>query len=344
MSDSGGPSAGRVILWLVALAWLGWFLWATSWVVGLVLVSLLVVYLLAPVVDYVCRTRFPRALVVPLVYLAFLALPTLLIYLIVPVVVDQVKELANYLPDALEVIIPWLEDIGGHLYVYEPRFLDSIYNLIDEIPQLATEAVRQVGEAIRVILARLFDTLIVLVLVFYLLRDFPRIKKELQSYIPQRYREDALHLTEVMDEKVGDFIRGTLIRCTAVGVLTGVGLYILGMPFNVILGILAGVLNVLPYIGPYLAGVPAVLLSLAQPFPYPLLVIVLYVGVQMVDGVVITPLFLGRAVNLHPLTVILGLMVGGTLYGVLGLILATPVVAILKVTILYYRQKGSIGD
>ena len=337
-----GPSAGRVIIWLVVLLVLLWFIRAISWVLGLVVVSLLIVYLLSPVVEALCRTKIPRCVIVPLVYLGFLAVPGVVVYLIIPVVVDQIKELANYLPDALDVLIPWLEETTQHIYVYEPRFVDNLYAMIDDMPQWVVEALGQVGRALNVVLMRVFEALIVLVLVYYLLRDFPGIKKEMETYIPRRYHDAYVHLLGVMDEKVGDFIRGTLVRCTAVGILTGVGLYVLGMPFNVILGILAGLLNILPYIGPYLAGIPAVLLSLAQPFPYPLLVVILYVGVQMVDGVVITPLFLGRAVNLHPLTVILALLIGGRLYGILGLILATPVVAVLKVLILYYRERGDI--
>ena len=337
-----GPSAGRVIIWLVVLLVLLWFIRAISWVLGLVVVSLLIVYLLSPVVEALCRTKVPRCVIVPLVYLGFLAVPGVVVYLIIPVVVDQIKELANYLPDALDVLIPWLEETTQHIYVYEPRFVDNLYAMIDDMPQWVVEALGQVGRALNVVLMRVFEALIVLVLVYYLLRDFPGIKKEMETYIPRRYHDAYVHLLGVMDEKVGDFIRGTLVRCTAVGILTGVGLYVLGMPFNVILGILAGLLNIVPYIGPYLAGIPAVLLSLAQPFPYPLLVLILYVGVQMVDGVVITPLFLGRAVNLHPLTVILALLIGGRLYGILGLILATPVVAVLKVLILYYRERGDI--
>ncbi len=337
-----GPSAGRVIIWLVVLLVLLWFIRAISWVLGLVVVSLLIVYLLSPVVEALCRAKVPRCVVVPLVYLGFLAVPGVVVYLIIPVVVDQIKELANYLPDALDVLIPWLEETTQHIYVYEPRFVDNLYAMIDDMPQWVVEALGQVGRALNVVLMRVFEALIVLVLVYYLLRDFPGVKKEMETYIPRRYHDAYVHLLGVMDEKVGDFIRGTLVRCTAVGILTGVGLYVLGMPFNVILGILAGLLNIVPYIGPYLAGIPAVLLSLAQPFPYPLLVLILYVGVQMVDGVVITPLFLGRAVNLHPLTVILALLIGGRLYGILGLILATPVVAVLKVLILYYRERGDI--
>lgn len=337
-----GPSAGRVIIWLVVLLVLLWFIRAISWVLGLVVVSLLIVYLLSPVVEALCRTKVPRCVIVPLVYLGFLAVPGVVVYLIIPVVVDQIKELANYLPDALDVLIPWLEETTQHIYVYEPRFVDNLYAMIDDMPQWVVEALGQVGRALNVVLMRVFEALIVLVLVYYLLRDFPGVKKEMETYIPRRYHDAYVHLLGVMDEKVGDFIRGTLVRCTVVGILTGVGLYVLGMPFNVILGILAGLLNIVPYIGPYLAGIPAVLLSLAQPFPYPLLVVILYVGVQMVDGVVITPLFLGRAVNLHPLTVILALLIGGRLYGILGLILATPVVAVLKVLILYYRERGDI--
>lgn len=340
MATQDNPALVRVLIWLIVLAALVWFLRQTSWVIGLVVVSLLIVYCLAPLVNCLVKARMPRGLAVLLVYLAFLALPVLIGYAVFPMVVTQLTDLARAVPDVIEAVEPWVVELGRH--VNNPRLVDSLYAMMDDLPDLLRQTVSQLTRTLNALVSRVVETFIVLMTVFYLLRDLPTIKKEIENFLPQRWRQDFLHLMEVVDVKVGDYIRGNLVRCVVVGVLTGTGLWLLDMPFFLVLALFAGIMNVLPYIGPYVAGIPAVLLALAQPFPYPLLVVLLYVAVQLLDGTIITPIFLGRAVNLHPLTIILALVTGARLAGILGLLVATPVVAVLKVVIHYYRQRGVI--
>ncbi len=341
MNGKEGPSLARVVVGLVLLAAAVWFLRQISWIVGLVVASLLIVYCLVPLVDILLKMKLPRWLAVLLVYLGFLAAPVLLGYIAFPIIVSQLAEMARFFPEVVAALEPWVETLSH--YVRDARFLDSLYALLDDLPDLLRQSLNQLTRTLTALVSRVVEVLIVLMVVFYLLRDFPSIKKELENLLPVRYQGDFLHLVGVVDAKVGDYIRGNVVRCVVVGVLVGVGLWLLDMPFHLILALLAGVLNIIPYIGPYIAGVPAVLFALLQPFPYPLLVIVLYVGVQLLDGVVITPIFLGRAVNLHPLSIILALLVGARLGGILGLLVATPVLAILKVVVYYYRQRNVLS-
>ncbi len=341
MNGKEGPSLARIVVGLVVFAAAVWFLRQISWIVGLVVVSLLIVYCLVPLVDILLKMKLPRWLAVLLVYLGFLAAPVLLGYIAFPIIVSQLTEMARFFPEVVAALEPWVETLSH--YVRDARFLDSLYALLDDLPDLLRQSLNQLTRTLTALVSRVVEVLIVLMVVFYLLRDFPAIKKELENLLPVRYQGDFLHLVGVVDAKVGDYIRGNVVRCVVVGVLVGIGLWLLDMPFHLILALLAGVLNIIPYIGPYIAGVPAVLFALLQPFPYPLLVIVLYVGVQLLDGVVITPIFLGRAVNLHPLSIILALLVGARLGGVLGLLVATPVLAVLKVVVYYYRQRNVLS-
>ncbi len=342
MTAQDSPSAVlvRIVVWLIILGVVAVVLRATSWVIGLVVVSLLFVYCLAPLVDLMVKARTPRGVAVIVVYMAFLALPVVLSIAVFPIIVNQMTDLARSFPDVIEVITPWVDQMSR--YVNDPRFLDSLYSMMEDLPEIIRQSATQISRTFTVLVSRVMETFIVLLVVFYLLRDLPTIKKEIENFLPHKYRKDFLHLVEVIDTKVGDYIRGNLVRCLFVGILTGVGLYFLGMPFYLVLALFAAIMNILPYIGPYLAGIPAVLISLAHPFPYPLLVAMLYVAVQLLDGAIVTPIFLGRAVNLHPLTIIIALLIGGKLLGILGLVVAVPAAAILKVIIHYYRQRGLI--
>jgi predicted PurR-regulated permease PerM len=123
---------------------------------------------------------------------------------------------------------------------------------------------------------------------------------------------------------VGSFIRGSIVRCTIVGIVTGVVLAIIGMPYALLLGIIAGLFNFILYIGPYIAAVPAVLLSFSPLTPSPLIIIIVYVIIQVLDGMLLAPFVLGRIVRLKPITVIVSILAGGQLAGLLGMVLAVP--------------------
>jgi len=126
--------------------------------------------------------------------------------------------------------------------------------------------------------------------------------------------------------------------------MTGLTLFFMGMPFTFLLGILAGVFNIILYIGPYIAAIPALLLSFSPATPTPLSVIIVYVVVQVLDGTVISPILLGRAVKLKPITIIIALLAGAQLAGFLGMILAIPLAGTIKSVFLYWKEKKARGE
>ena len=136
-------------------------------------------------------------------------------------------------------------------------------------------------------------------------------------------------------------MRGHLVRCTLVGIASWLGLSIMGMPFALMLGVLVGVSNLIPYIGPYLAAVPAIAIALSKSLALTIMVIILYAVIEIIDSFVLTPMLLGKAVDLHPFSVIVAILVGGRLFGFLGIILAIPITATVKVLFnYYYLQKN----
>lgn len=173
-------------------------------------------------------------------------------------------------------------------------------------------------------------------LVFYLVQDLEKVKQNLTLLFPQIYKENIVHLLSTIDAKVGAYIRGTLMKCLFVGLLTWLGLTLLGMPFALMLGILAGTLNIILYIGPVVAAIPALLISIMPTTPNIFLVLLIYILVQILDAFVFTPVFLGKATDLSPLTVIIIVLIGGQLMGLLGIILAIPITATLKVLLVHY--------
>ena len=173
-------------------------------------------------------------------------------------------------------------------------------------------------------------------MILFLLFDISGVKETLISLFPLRYREKAAHVVSVVDDKVGAYLRGNLIRCSLVGLATGLGLLIIGMPFVIILSITAGLLNIIYTIGPILAAIPAILISFTPSTPHVAFIIALYVVVQSIDLFLLAPYFTSKAVDLRPITIVFAILCGVRLMGWLGIILAIPFTAILKVLLNHY--------
>jgi predicted PurR-regulated permease PerM len=315
-----------------------WFFNKMVWVLSLIVISLLIVYSITPFVRFLVRHKVPHFPAVVIVYLCFLLSIMLFLYLVLPTVIIELRGLIRFLGSDFNLILsPYLNELGDLVIAY--NLAESIEAFFLELPAYLQQALEQAISFTRMIFNSLVDLLIIFFLVFYLLRDLERLKVGVVRYFPAHTRVEVTRIIDIVDTKVGSYLRGNFIRCGIVGLLTGLGLWFMGMPFAFMLGVAAGVLNILVYIGPYLAGIPAVLISLSATTPSPLLIIVFYVFVQALDAFVITPPLLGKAVDLNPFTVIVAILVGGTLLGLLGVVIAIPTAAALKVIIQYYYLK-----
>lgn len=265
-----------------------------------------------------------------------------MLYLIIPTITIELRDLIKYLSsDYNLVVVPFFNNLGDLVIAY--NLLESIQQFFQELPSYLQQILEQTISFSVVIFNRLIDIVIVLFLVFYLLRDLEQIKVSVIRLFPKNLRGEVTKVIEIIDLKVGAYLRGNFLRCGVVGVLTGLGLLFTGMPFAFMLGVLAGFLNIIVYIGPYLAAIPAVLLSLSANTPNPFIIIILYVIIQGIDAFILTPYLLGKAVDLRPFTVIIAILIGATMLGLLGIIISIPIAATLKVMIQHYylKEKGS---
>ena len=321
--------AFRLILLLFLAIGAIWLLYSIAWIIGLLLVSVLIVYILYPLLLYLkSKFRLSHGLATTLVFIVFLLFCILLISLLIPVVYNEAAELADNFPHYLarfQDYLEWFSQQTIKLDVEEEvrnYFLNLSENLHQAFEYLAEASLSLIGGAI--------DFFIVLFLVFYILYDFHSIRKQLIELVPLARRPFAEELVSIIDLNVGSFIRGSLLRCLIVGIVTGTVLYIAGMPYAMLLGLLAGLFNFILYIGPYIAAVPAVLLSFSPLTPSPIVVILIYIVIQTLDGILLAPIVLGRIVKLKPITVIVAILAGGKLAGLLGMVLAVPVAGIIK--------------
>ena len=298
----------------------------------LILASALV-FLLNPVVTRLQRRGIPRVAGTGLAYLGLLALVCLLALLVVPLAGDQGEQLADDWPAIRAKAERWIdaraEESTGTFWEFTRQELEDAFSNDNRSFRDQLDRLVQVGEQV-------FHILLVLVLTpiiaFYLLVDLPSIRRAAESLIPSGARDEVLHVSHRLNRTIGGFFRGQLMIALIVGVLCSVGLAVIGLKFWFLVGMIAGFFNIVPLIGPWVGGIPGVLIALTTGSPLQALgVVIVMVVVQQVDNHFITPQVMHRAVQLHPAAVILALLAGGSLGGFLGLLFAVPVAAVLKI-------------
>ncbi len=331
----------KLALTFFAVAILIWILVKVAPIITIFVIAVFIVYCINPLVNYLISKRIkPLFAAIIASLIIFIAL-VVFFYLLIPGLLRELRELALFMTTDL------IEDLAG--LVEQAEELDQRFNLqladsftayVDQFKREAPGHVQQLlkglTSASMALISRAWIVLALAFLAFYLVQDLEKAKTNLTLLFPRIYQQEIMKILGIIDQKVGAYIRGTLMKSLFVGTLTGLGLSLLGLPFALMLGLLAGVLNIILYVGPVLAAVPALLLSIPPGTPNFFLVLALYIFVQTLDAFVFTPVFLGKAVDLSPLTVVVVVLIGGQLLGVLGIILSIPATAILKVLLFHY--------
>ncbi len=319
----------RLITLLLVLSGAVLLAYSITWLIGLLLISTLIVYILYPLLTYL-KTKFKikHGFATVLVFLTFILFCVFIVSLLIPVIYFEATSLIESFPQHLARFQDYMSWLSQQIILFEME--DELRTYLMGITDNLYQGLEYVAEASFQLIIGAVDFFLILFLVFYLLYDFHLIREQLIAVIPVKNRPLIKELIGIVDTNLGIFIRGSLIRCLAVGVLTSIVLLIIGMPYAVLLGLIAAVFNFILYIGPYIAAVPALLLSFSPLTPSPLLILLVYVGIQIVDGMFLSPVVLGKIIKLRPITIIVAILAGGSLAGILGMIFAVPVAGMLK--------------
>lgn len=323
---------GLAALGLLTLAWV---LSYSDMVLTPLILSLVLSILLNPLVVAIERRGLGRTPAVILVLASlFLALAALLAVL-APVITRELRPLSalaqNETPATLlekfKVLlrenVPWLKNPG----------------IIAQVQKLAENFINSLFQRSVSLLPGLVPVAIALVLIpfmtFFLLKDGRRIKKSFIAMLPNRYFEMAVGLLHKIDRQVGNYIRGQLLVSLCVGVLAAAALAILRVPYFLLIGVVAGLANMIPYFGPIVGGIPAVILNVVAKgrLGAALPVIAAFLMIRLIDDTLLSPNILGHSLHIHPLLVILVIFIGGEMFGVMGLLLCIPVTGVIKVII-----------
>ena len=295
-------------------------------------------YLLRPVVNILSK-KMPRTIAITIVFLAIIGLIIGLIFLIGPKLQEQFNGLVGNIPAISLQIQKWvmlMTEKDWFLRFQENDFL-SIEKFTTYFEQNAKQLAQDVGLKITGMFGFIANMVMVLALIpfvlFFILKDGKQAPLFLMKILPKKHQGEAENILKDMDEALSSYIQGQLIVSLCVGILAYIGYEIIGLEYALVLGLVAMVTNVIPFIGPWIGTFPAVIVGLlTSPFQA-LLVLIVVVIVQQFESNVISPLVMGKKLNMHPLTIIFALLIGGQFAGLLGLLLAVPTYALLKVIV-----------
>ena len=331
------------ILGILLLAAIGlWLLYQVRVIFPPLVLALAIIFILNPLISVLERRGVSRVLGTLAVYLIFFVLVFLLIALLVTPLQNQVADLSGDLPRLAENASGVAKRLASSVGVditdleIEERWQRAQQQLFSEVGRITEFA----AGAIHVLLIFVLAPFIAL----YLLIDLPRLQKSFVEHLPGQYKDDWLKLLERAGMAIGGFFRGQLVVAAIVGSLSAIGLWIAGVPFWLPLGLLVGFFNIIPLVGPFIGGGIAVVIgAVSGGASLAFWAAVVMVAVQQIDNHLISPNVMGRAVRLHPVTIILALLAGGTLAGLFGMLLSVPATAVGKIFLMHYYNKHILG-
>lgn len=298
-------------------------------------------YILVPFVNILVRQKIPITIAILLVYLSLAGAFAILILYVFPKIFGELNRFAETVPQYTVTVQEWIKKL--QLNYSQFKLPESVRQIIDEaiiaLEQKLIENVRNIAFVMLGLFSHTLSIIIAPILTFYLLKDHEVINQKIISFLPPVYRRELLSLWAMVNMVLRKFIRGHLSVALIVGVLTGIGLAILGMDFAFTLGFIAGVADIIPYFGPFIGAIPAVALALIESHTVALKVILVMFVVQQLESSIISPKIIGDSVGLHPLAIIFVLFLGGDLFGILGMLLAVPITAVAKIVFNYLYEK-----
>jgi len=343
---------------LIVVICVGFLFWAAFSIMGifihaivLLLLSMAVAFLVTPLVNLL-NNRMPRLFAALIVYIVVLSGLVALCYALVFSLIQQVNYFSTHLPEYVQNIpnsytatLDWLVKQGIPL----SSINKAISTIEDQANSFALSLATNLVSIVQIVGEVFVNITLVVVLSFYLTLDGNRLRNAVISVAPNRSMPHILLFQDALNRVVGNYIRGQLTLATIIGVLAGLGCYFLGLSnFALIIGVMAFLFETIPMLGPALASIPAILISLLLPDPFPrtYAVLVYFIIIQVIEGNVLGPRIVGQAVGLHPVASILALIVGVQVFGPFGALIATPVLAAIWVVIAsFYRSfRGESAD
>ncbi len=307
-------------------------------------IGFILAWLLNPLVCKLTQKGMKRSVSVVLVYLMLLVVIYLFCLAIIPTLINQINDMVKMIPGLLSEARDFVNDVFVKLSNYTKLDMSDtkgkfILYLESFAKNITTELPTTIINLVQSFVSGVGQMLIGVIIGFYLLFNFNNVKSHLLSILPRNIQGDAESLLGKISEALYKFVNGTLIISLILFAVSVIGFEAIGLNAPVLFAAFCAVTNIIPYIGPYIGGIPAVLVGFSQSSVIGFLTLVFIFIVQTLEGNILHPIVIGKKMDLHPVTIVISLLIFEYFFGIIGMIVATPVVAIIKVIYNFLDEK-----
>ncbi|QJD83728.1 AI-2E family transporter [Cohnella herbarum] len=309
------------------------------------LVAMVISYTLNPIVNLLHDRKVPRTAAVLIIYAVFISVSVVILMNVIPMFMNQVEELNEHMPDLTMRAQSFVDQFNNNNVLPETirdGINKSISGMEKRLEQRITDFLNNIGAVVNV----LFIAMIVPFLAFYMMKDLDVFERAALQYVPRAKRKHVIRLLKEIDAALGSYIRGQLIVSLCIGVLAYIGYLIIGMPYPLLMAGFVSLFDIIPYLGPFFGALPALIMATTISWKMVLMVVIVNMICQNLESNVISPQVVGKSMKMHPLTIILVLLIGGELAGIVGMILAVPFYAAMKVIVqhvsAYYIHRKTV--
>lgn len=323
------------------------FLGAVLSILSPFFIGIIIAWLLDPIVTWLQKNGFKRAIATVMVFLSFISLVVLFFVLLIPSFADQINEFIGSAPSVLNNIKNFWENLFdklNNIYDYDfTNIKEQLYGGLSNIVSgLTVTLPNKVISIASSIVSGGLNIIFGLFIAFYMLFDFNNVRKHLFNLLPKSIHADAITLTDRLNKTLKSYVQGTLLIMFLLFIFQSITLAIAGLSSPMLFGMFCAVTNVIPYIGPYIGGIPAVIVGFTISPATGIFTLLAVVIAQFLESYFLNPIVMSKTMKLHPVTIMIGLLIFGHFFGILGMVLATPIISCIKIIFNFFNEKYEI--
>lgn len=323
------------------------FLGAVLSILSPFFIGIIIAWLLDPIVTWLQKNGFKRAIATVMVFLSFISLVVLFFVLLIPSFADQINEFIGSAPSVLNNIKNFGENLFdklNNIYDYDfTNIKEQLYGgLSNVVSGLTVTLPNKVISIASSIVSGGLNIIFGLFIAFYMLFDFNNVRKHLFNLLPKSIHADAITLTDRLNKTLKSYVQGTLLIMLLLFIFQSITLAIAGLSSPMLFGMFCAVTNVIPYIGPYIGGIPAIIVGFTISPATGVFTLLAVIIAQFLESYFLNPIVMSKTMKLHPVTIMIGLLIFGHFFGILGMVLATPIISCIKIIFNFFNEKYEI--
>ena len=313
-------------------------------VISPIFIGLIIAWLLDPLVKFLQGKKVPRILACIFAYLLFIAVLSLIIVLLIPALGSQVKDFIGNIPGLVSEFKGFLNGVVIDLNnAFDYDFTSLINQLYHSIETFGVSLSTRIPEMAINFITALFNGgvsfFLGLMIGFYMLFDFDKLSRNFLNFLPKRFRGGATELVVRLNESLRSYVQGVLLVMTLVFITQAIGLTLSGLQAPLVFAFFCALTDIIPYFGPYIGAIPIVIVGFMMDPVVGICCVISIVVVQLLENNFYQPLIMGHTMKLHPVTIMIGLLIFQHFFGIIGMIVATPVIAALKIIVTFIDEK-----